>query len=42
VYVGASGKTFHGEGALCDLAPTLLSLLELDVPAEMTGKDLLQ
>ena len=41
VYVGESGKQFHGEGALCDLAPTLLSLLDLDIPAEMTGKDLL-
>lgn len=28
------------DGALCDLAPTLLSLMDLDVPAEMTGKSL--
>ena len=41
VYVGESDKQFQGEGALCDLAPTLLSLLDLDIPAEMTGKDLL-
>jgi 2,3-bisphosphoglycerate-independent phosphoglycerate mutase len=41
VYVGASDKQFSGEGALCDLAPTLLSLLGLEIPTEMTGKDLL-
>ncbi|HUF66798.1 MAG TPA: 2,3-bisphosphoglycerate-independent phosphoglycerate mutase [Gemmatimonadaceae bacterium] len=27
-------------GALCDVAPTILSLLALDQPAEMTGQDL--
>jgi 2,3-bisphosphoglycerate-independent phosphoglycerate mutase len=41
VYVGGSGKEFTGEGSLCDLAPTLLSLLDLTIPAQMTGKDLL-
>jgi len=30
------------DGALCDLAPTLLKLLDLPVPAEMTGKNLVQ
>ncbi len=29
------------EGRLCDVAPTLLSLLDLPQPAEMTGKSLL-
>jgi len=28
-------------GALCDIAPTMLSLLELPLPAEMTGESLL-
>lgn len=28
-------------GALCDIAPTLLGLIGLDVPSEMTGKNLL-
>ncbi len=28
-------------GALCDLAPTLLELLKLEQPAEMTGRSLL-
>ncbi len=41
VYVGGSGKEFTSEGSLCDLAPTLLSLLDLTIPAQMTGKDLL-
>ena len=29
-------------GALCDLAPTLLDLAELEIPAEMEGKSLLR
>jgi 2,3-bisphosphoglycerate-independent phosphoglycerate mutase len=29
----------HG-GALCDVAPTVLGLLGIDPPADMTGKDL--
>ena len=28
-------------GALCDIAPTLLTLAGLEVPAEMTGKSLI-
>lgn len=34
--------TLRDGGRLSDLAPTLLELLELPVPAEMTGKSLLQ
>lgn len=30
-----------GQGALCDLAPTLLEMIGLSVPAEMTGQSLL-
>jgi 2,3-bisphosphoglycerate-independent phosphoglycerate mutase len=30
------------DGALCDLAPTLLALLDIAVPAEMSGKNLAQ
>lgn len=41
VYVGTSGRQFVGEGSLSDLAPTLLSLLDMPVPEEMTGKVLL-
>lgn len=41
VYVGTSGLEFISDGSLSDLAPTLLSLLDMPVPAEMTGKILL-
>ena len=30
------------DGALCDIAPTLLSLLELEIPKEMTGNNLIK
>lgn len=33
-------KTLH-EGALCDIAPTMLDVMGLEQPAEMTGKSLL-
>jgi len=42
VYVGTSGSTFQSEGCLADLAPTLLTLLGIPVPAEMTGQALLR
>ncbi len=41
VYVGQSGLQFVSEGSLCDIAPTLLTLMGLPIPAEMTGKVLL-
>ncbi|MFM1897493.1 MAG: hypothetical protein RLZZ385_2567 [Pseudomonadota bacterium] len=41
VYVGQTGMRFNGEGSLCDIAPTLLSLMGLPVPREMTGRALL-
>jgi 2,3-bisphosphoglycerate-independent phosphoglycerate mutase len=37
--VGAEGKLRDG-GSLRDIAPTLLGLLEVSVPHEMTGRDL--
>ena len=42
VYVGQSGLQFHGQGSLCDIAPTLLTLMNLPVPGEMTGHALLR
>ena len=30
------------DGALCDIAPTLLTLAGVDIPAEMTGKNLVE
>ncbi len=41
VYVGSSGMRFHSEGSLSDIAPTLLTLLGIPIPDEMTGKVLL-
>lgn len=35
------GKTLQESSSLRDIAPTVLSLLELDIPKEMTGKSLL-
>ena len=38
----AKGRSLRQDGgALCDLAPTLLGLMDLPVPAEMTGKSML-
>ena len=41
VYVGARAATLRGGGALRDVAPTLLDLLGLPQPPEMTGRSLL-
>ena len=42
IYVAkdAPGTTLAPEGKLCDIAPTALALLGLDIPAEMTAKNL--
>jgi len=41
LYVGArTGATLRAGGALRDVAPTLLDLLGLPQPAEMTGRSL--
>jgi 2,3-bisphosphoglycerate-independent phosphoglycerate mutase len=42
VYVGARNARLRAGGALRDVAPTLLELLGLPQPAEMTGQSLLQ
>jgi 2,3-bisphosphoglycerate-independent phosphoglycerate mutase len=41
---GISNETYQLEkgGKLCDIAPTVLSLLELSLPHEMTGRSLLR
>lgn len=41
VYVGARSTALRGGGSLRDVAPTILDLLELPRPAEMTGRSLL-
>ncbi|MGB7078729.1 MAG: 2,3-bisphosphoglycerate-independent phosphoglycerate mutase [Xanthobacteraceae bacterium] len=40
--VGARDRALNGEGRLADLAPTLLELMELPKPKEMTGSSLLR
>lgn len=42
LYVGSSKKHFNvSQGSLIDIAPTILSLLDLPKPNEMTGQALL-
>jgi 2,3-bisphosphoglycerate-independent phosphoglycerate mutase len=41
VYVGTTAAEFKGSGALSDLAPTLLTLLGIPIPEQMTGTPLL-
>ena len=38
---GVEGKTLHEDGRLADIAPTILALMGLDKPAEMTGRSLI-
>mgnify|MGYP002527385842 FL=1 len=42
VYVGGSGRQFLAEGCLSDIAPTLLSLLDMPIPTEMNGRVLME
>jgi 2,3-bisphosphoglycerate-independent phosphoglycerate mutase len=41
IYIGRKAE-LNNNGALSDLAPTLLNMMGLNQPAEMTGKNLLQ
>jgi len=38
---GCKGLTLKGEGRLADIAPTLLSMMELPIPEAMTGDNLI-
>ena len=42
VLAGAGNRALVAEGRLADIAPTLLELMDLPKPPEMTGKSLLQ
>ena len=41
VYVGSQRVELLGGGSLSDVAPTLITLMELPVPPEMTGRSLI-
>ncbi|MBF4694015.1 2,3-bisphosphoglycerate-independent phosphoglycerate mutase [Fusibacter sp. Q10-2] len=38
---GVGNPQLSGEGKLCDLAPTLLEMMELEKPVEMTGQSII-
>ena len=40
IYVGSKKISLSDGGSLCDVAPTLLDLMGLDIPKEMTGRSL--
>ncbi|MEM9624257.1 MAG: 2,3-bisphosphoglycerate-independent phosphoglycerate mutase [Pseudomonadota bacterium] len=42
VYVGPQSVSFADAGTLADVAPTLLDLMHLEIPAEMTGRSLVK
>ncbi|MFW5950238.1 MAG: alkaline phosphatase family protein, partial [archaeon] len=46
IYLAAAGdddgRSVRGGGSLCDIAPTLLELLDVEKPPEMTGESLLE
>ena len=42
VYVGNRALSLTKNGALCDIAPSLLALMGLAQPAEMTGQSLIR
>ncbi len=41
IYVGQRSARLKGDGSLCDIAPTLLTLMDQPVPEEMTGRVLI-
>ena len=41
IYIGEQKLTVRSGGKLSDIAPTILTLMSVDAPAEMTGKSLL-
>jgi 2,3-bisphosphoglycerate-independent phosphoglycerate mutase len=40
VYIGPQAISFSAPGTLSDVAPTILSLMHMEIPVEMTGKSL--
>jgi len=42
VYVGEKAWRFRQQGSLSDVAPTMLTLMDMDIPEEMTGTALME
>jgi len=42
IYVGKRAASLMEDGALCDISPTLLTIMGLKIPPEMTGRTLIQ
>ena len=42
LYVGKRQVSMQATGALCDISPTILALLGLPQPQEMTGRSLVE
>ena len=42
VYVGGQDLTLRPGGSLCDVAPTLLDLMQMETPPQMTGQTLIR
>ena len=42
IYIGNRKVSLKSKGALCDISPTVLDLMGLDIPTEMSGHTLLQ
>ena len=42
IYVGQRSATIRDNGLLSDVAPTILTLMGLPIPAEMTGRNLVE
>jgi len=42
IYVGREGSIKENHFALCDIAPTMLTLMGLPIPNEMTGKSIVE
>jgi 2,3-bisphosphoglycerate-independent phosphoglycerate mutase len=42
IYVGGKDITLLDQGALCDISPTILDLMGLGVPREMSGHSLIR
>lgn len=40
IYVGPKNLQLDDNGSLCDVAPTLLDIMDLPIPTEMTGRSL--